>query len=163
VTASALLDLVSKAWLRSLADRCAETGATVLFALTYDGRIVCTPEDRDDHAIVARVNEHQRIDKGFGPALGPDASDCADGCFRERGYRVIRDRSDWQLTPVQAALQRQLVDGWARASIELAPSDSAVIGAWRRRRHQHIDANRSNIVVGHEDLVGIIEAEDLRR
>ena len=40
VTASALLDLVSEEWLRVLAVRCAESGAAVLFALSYDGRIV---------------------------------------------------------------------------------------------------------------------------
>jgi SAM-dependent methyltransferase len=160
VTASALLDLVSERWLRSLADRCAAYGAAVLFALTYDGRIVCTPEDRDDGTIVARVNEHQRRDKGFGPALGPDATNCADRCFRERGYQVARDRSDWQLTPAHDELQRQLIDGWAQAAIELHSSDAAIVEAWRRRRHAHVDANRSGIVVGHEDLLGTIETEN---
>ncbi len=48
VTASALLDLVSERWLRALAARCAGHGAAVLFALSYDGRIVCSPEDPDD-------------------------------------------------------------------------------------------------------------------
>ena len=39
VTASALLDLASDVWLQALATRCRESGAAVLFALTYDGRI----------------------------------------------------------------------------------------------------------------------------
>src|SRR4051812_25546624 len=64
VTASALLDLVSEEWLRTLAVRCAQAGAAVLFALTYDGRIVCSPPDPDDAEIVSLVNRHQRIDKG---------------------------------------------------------------------------------------------------
>jgi hypothetical protein len=161
VTASALLDLVSEPWLRNLADCCAETRAAVLFALTFDGRIACTPEDCDDRTIVARVNEHQRRNKGFGPALGPDATDHADRCFRERGYQVTRVRTDWQLTPPDAELQRQLIDGWAQAVIELASMDSAVVEGWRRRRHAHIDANQSSIMVGHEDLLGIIETENL--
>jgi trans-aconitate methyltransferase len=45
VTASALLDLVSERWLEKLVERCRETGAAVLFALTYDGRIACSPEE----------------------------------------------------------------------------------------------------------------------
>lgn len=154
VTASALLDLVSDVWLRALAVRCAGSGAAVLFALSYDGRIVCSPEDRDDHAIVARVNEHQRIVKGFGPALGPAANDCAERCFRDLGYHVTRDRSDWLLTPASAELQRQLIDGWANAAIEMAPSQAAVIDAWRCRRLAHVDAGRSQVIVGHEDLAG---------
>jgi hypothetical protein len=152
VTASALLDLVSDTWLRALAVRCAENGAAALFALSYDGRIVCSPEDRDDGAIVARVNQHQRFDKGFGPALGPDATDCAERCFRDVGYQVTRARSDWLLTSASAELQRQLIDGWAAAAAEIARFEADVIEAWRRRRQAHVDEGLSHIVVGHEDL-----------
>jgi hypothetical protein len=162
VTASALLDLVSETWLGVLAARCAERGAMVLFALSYDGRIACSPEDSADAAIIALVNEHQRTDKGFGPALGPDATDGAQRRFRMLGYRVQRARSDWTLPPASHALQRELIDGWAQAARETAASETAVIDAWRRRRHAHIDANRSHIIVGHEDLMGIPEAGDLR-
>ena len=154
VTASALLDLVSETWLRHLAARCAESRASVLFALSYDGRIDCSPEDPADAAIVSLVNEHQRTDKGFGPALGPVATDCAERCFRDRGYYVARDRSDWLLTAASPELQRQLIEGWAQAATEVAPSQTATIDAWRRRRHAHIDAKRSQIIVGHEDLAG---------
>ena len=48
VTASALLDLVSEQWLQALVTYCAAARAPVLFALTYDGRMTCTPEDPDD-------------------------------------------------------------------------------------------------------------------
>jgi hypothetical protein len=34
VTASALLDLVSESWMKTLAARCRDAGAAVLFALT---------------------------------------------------------------------------------------------------------------------------------
>jgi hypothetical protein len=152
VTASALLDLVSEAWLGQLAALCALCGSAVLFALSYDGRIDCSPEDADDAAIVTLVNEHQRTDKGFGPALGPDATACADRCFRNCGYETRRESSDWILTPASHALQRPLIDGWAQAAGELAPAQSDVIEAWRRRRQAYVDANQSHIVVGHEDL-----------
>jgi hypothetical protein len=154
VTASALLDLVSETWLGMLAARCAEHGSMVLFALSYDGRVACSPHDAADAAIIALVNEHQRTDKGFGPALGPDATDAAERCFRTLGYRVQRARSDWTLPCASQALQRALIDGWAQAATEIALSETSVIDAWRRRRHAHIDANRSQIIVGHEDLAG---------
>jgi hypothetical protein len=152
VTASALLDLVSEAWLDQLAALCALYGSVVLFALSYDGRIDCSPADADDAAIVALVNEHQRTDKGLGLALGPDATACAERCFRSCSYQTRRASSDWILTPASHALQRPLIDGWAQAASELAPLQSAVFEAWRRRRHAHVDANRSHIVVGHQDL-----------
>jgi hypothetical protein len=162
VTASALLDLVSEAWVRTLAARCAESGAAVLFALSYDGRIECSPEDPDEGPIVALVNEHQRTDKGFGPALGPDATNCAERCFASLGYHVQRDRSDWVLPPAAQELQRQLIDGWAQAVAEIAPAQAAMIDGWRSRRLAHVAAHRSQLIVGHQDLAGILGTKDLR-
>jgi hypothetical protein len=152
VTASALLDLVSHDWLCRLADRCHKGGASVLFALSYDGRIRCSPDEQEDEAIRELVNRHQRIDKGFGPALGPDATSHAEQCLANLGYRVRRERSDWVLPPESHELQRQLIEGWARAAAEIAPAHSAWIDGWRGRRLAHVDSNRSRIVVGHEDL-----------
>jgi hypothetical protein len=159
VTASALLDLVSEAWLRLLAARCAEHGSTALFALSYDGRVACSPEDPADAAILALVNQHQHTDKGFGPALGPDAAAAAERSFRTLGYRVEREPSDWTLSPASQTLQRALIDGWAQAAAEVAASESAVIDAWRLRRHEHVGANRSHIIVGHEDLAAFVNSQ----
>jgi hypothetical protein len=49
-------------------------------------------------------------------------------------------------------LQRQLIDGWAQAATEIAPARRALIDHWKARRLEHVDANRSHLVVGHEDL-----------
>jgi hypothetical protein len=155
VTASALLDLVSHEWMRALAARCALNGSMALFALSYDGRIVCSPEDPDDGAVVELVNEHQRTDKGFGRALGPEATNAAARCFEAAGYRVQRASSDWVLPPESGELQRRLIDGWARAAAEIAPERVRVIDAWRDRRLAHVAAGWSTITVGHEDFVGV--------
>jgi len=157
VTASALLDLVSAAWIEALARRCQSSRAVSLFALTYDGRIACTPADRHDDMVRDLVNRHQRIDKGFGPALGPDAAAAAQQAFASRGFTVERDRSDWMLDDADAALQRQLIDGWAAAASEMQPAGAAAIDAWRQRRLEHVAAARSTIVVGHEDLAAWIK------
>jgi predicted O-methyltransferase YrrM len=152
VTASALLDLVSDQWLQALAALCAARGAAVLFALTYDGLIGCSPEDPDDGLIVALVNEHQRTDKGFGPALGPDAPGAAARCFEQFGYKVQRARSDWRLASDRRELQRRLIEGWAQAATEIAPARARVVDGWRDRRLAHVAAGWSEIVVGHEDF-----------
>ena len=119
-------------------------GAAALFALNYDGRIICTPEDPDDGTIVALVNQHQQTDKGFGPALGPDATDRAAHWFAGSGYRVQRERSDWMLTPASAELQRQLIDGWTQAATEIAPEQARLIDRWRERRLAHLAAGWSH-------------------
>ena len=152
VTASALLDLVSGAWLRALLLRCRRASARVLFALTYDGRMECEPRDPDDDLVRALVNRHQRTDKGFGPALGPEAVGHTVVMLEELGYDVAREQSDWRLADDDRELQRQLIVGWADAATEMSASDAKSIANWRARRLAHVVAGRSTIRVGHEDL-----------
>jgi hypothetical protein len=152
VTASALLDLVSERWLRALASRCRDGSAAVLFALTYDGRIGCSPEEPEDGTIQALVNTHQRTDKGFGAALGATACGWAEQCLTRLGYHVQREPSDWVLGPDTRELQEQLIDGWAAAAIAVASGQPSSIRSWRTRRLAHVAAGRSRLIVGHEDL-----------
>ena len=155
VTASALLDLVSADWLQALVVGCRRARAAMLFALTYSGRIECTPREEEDALIRDLVNRHQRKDKGFGPALGPTAVDAAEHALTAAGYRVMREPSDWVLTKADSELQRQLIAGWAEAARAISPDRLESIAGWRERRLSHVDAGRSDIVVGHEDIAGI--------
>ena len=80
ITASALLDLTSAAWLDRLAERCGR--APLLMALSFDGRLSWQPALAEDDLVRDRFLAHQRTDKGFGPALGPDAAASSRGPAR---------------------------------------------------------------------------------
>jgi SAM-dependent methyltransferase len=154
VTASALLDLVSEQWLLALARRCRDTGSAVLFALTYNGDMRCSPAEPEDEMVRELVNGHQRTDKGFGLALGPDAAQSAAVAFDELGYEVWRQESDWELGPDSAELQTQLIEGWVEAARIIAPEEAASLDGWKSRRLAHVSGGRSRLIVGHEDLAG---------
>lgn len=154
VTASALLDLVSESWLRLLAARCREAGATALFTLTYDGRSSCDPVEPEDDMVRDLMNVHQKTDKGLGGrAEGPDAWSVAERVFAEAGYRVECAPSDWSIGPSERTFQRMLIEGWARAAVEIAPERADTIADWLRGRLEHLEAGRSRIVVNHVDMV----------
>jgi hypothetical protein len=157
VTASALLDLVSEAWLRQLVSHCRAQHAAALFALTYDGRLLFEPAEPDDALIRDLVNRHQRTDKGFGPALGPAAVATAADLFRASGHEVRIIASDWILRRSSAPdlLQEQLIDGWAEASTEIAVDRAGIIEAWRRKRRRHVTSGQSMLTVGHQDLAAL--------
>jgi hypothetical protein len=161
VTASALLDLVSEPWLRGLAVRCREHAAAVLFALNYDGRIHCLPEEAGDEHIRDLVNRHQQRDKGFGTALGPEAAATAERLFAAAGYQVQRQPSEWVLSPDELSLQQALIDGWAQAAAELAPAESVSIQDWRTRRLAHLERGRSRLRVGHQDVAAVKRVGEL--
>ena len=154
VSASALLDLVSEAWLGQLAERCAAVGADVLFALTYDGRIEWSPVDAMDARVRELLNLHQHGDKGFGPALGPVAGAMAVRSFAQLGYAVKQARSDWVLGARSSALQAALVDGWLGAALALAPGEHIALQGWAARRHVYITEGVSRLRVGHTDIAG---------
>jgi len=46
-----------------------------------------------------------------------------------------------------------LIEGWARAAVEIAPERADTIADWLRRRLEHLEAGRSRIVVNHVDMV----------
>jgi hypothetical protein len=156
VTASALLDLVSASWLRSLAACCRSAGASALFALTYNGRFTCSPAEPEDELVRALMNRHQKRDKGLGgPAEGPDAVTSAERAFRDEGFLVKRETTNWQLGPGEGALQEELINGWLQAAIEVEPERSAILEDWHARRLAHVSSGISRIVVGHDDILAL--------
>jgi hypothetical protein len=154
VTVSALLDLVSDDWLRTFIPRCREANTAVMFALSYDGRMRCEPMETEDFTIRDLVNRHQKTDKGFGNALGPDAVRVAEDYLRRLGYTVKREASDWRVPPGMSELQRQIIGGWAEAALATAPTQADMIQGWRERRVQHVENGNSRLIVGHLDLAG---------
>ena len=155
VTASALLDLVGNTWLDRLVAACAAQGAAALLTLSYDGRVTWWPGDAADATVRDRVNRHQRGDKGFGPALGPDAAQAAAVAFRCAGYEVETAASDWHLDETEAELQQYLHADWARAASQVDPADAASVDAWLARRMDLLAAGTSNVVVGHTDVLAL--------
>lgn len=153
VTAAALLDLVAATWLAKLAQRCEEARASVCFALSYDGRTVCTPAEPGDTAVLAAFNRHQLGDKGFGPALGPGAARAAEAAFTRLGYEVATAQSDWLIDASAHEMQRALLDGWRDTALALDADASAELSAWHEQRVAHVAAGRSTLRVGHVDVV----------
>jgi hypothetical protein len=152
VTTSALLDLVSHEWLERLVTETAARRLPVYAALSYDGLATLDPADELDSAVVDAVNQHQRSDKGFGSALGPEAASAAPGRFEAIGYSVTQGASDWVFGPKDAEIQTEALTGWAVAAREIGtPSISDIIG-WLARRRAHIAGGRSSMRVGHVDF-----------
>jgi len=159
VTASALLDLVSADWLDGLVDACVASRCAALFALSYDGSLA-RPGSADpvDVSVRDAVNEHQRRDKGLGPALGPDAARTAEELFRTRGYATWLLRSPWSLGPEDAELSRTLIDGWVGAACDVRPERADELRAWGARRRAEASGAGFRLEVGHLDLLALPRA-----
>jgi len=148
VTASALFDLASADWIEAMAARLAAARVGLYAALTVDGTLAWEPALLGDAVVVAAFGEHQRRDKGFGPALGGGAAAALAQALTRRGFRVRSAPSPWRLGPAEAGLQRTLVAGIARAAAETGLAGAT---AWGQAREAASSA--SGCVVGHVDLL----------
>ena len=151
VTTSALLDLVSADWLDIVVVLLARLSRPFYAALSYDGAVVLSPATRYDSDMIEAVNRHQRTDKGFGPAMGPDAARIAPERLRAAGFTVIEGRSDWLFGADDRAIQMAMLAGWAGAAHEIGV-DGTIIARWLGERRDHIHAGRSEMRVGHIDF-----------
>jgi hypothetical protein len=151
VTMSALLDLVSADWLERLVTILALTGRPLYAALSYDGRVRLAPASLYDEAVIAAVNRHQLTDKGFGPALGPQAAIATPERLRQAGFAVAQGRSDWVFGPADGAIQAEMLAGWADAAAAMGVG-AAVLDPWLAERRAHVTAGRSHMEVGHIDV-----------
>ncbi len=150
VTATALFDLVSAAWLDAFLDALAAHALPLYAALSYDGVMRWVPSHPYDAAVIQAFNRHQQRDKGFGgPALGPDAPMALHRGLAQRGYRVQLAVSPWRIGPDQTELAQALLDGIAAAVRE--EGGIAEVTEWRTARTARTDHS----FVGHLDLLAI--------
>ncbi|HWF93677.1 MAG TPA: class I SAM-dependent methyltransferase [Xanthobacteraceae bacterium] len=152
ITCSALLDLASEPWLGRLAIEAAARRLPVYAALSYDGRATLEPSDPFDAEMLAAVNRHQRRNKGFGPALGPQAAMVAVARFEAVGYAVVQGRSDWAFGPDDRSIQEAILAGWAMAARELGDVPLDRIAAWFTHRRELAADGRARLRIGHIDL-----------
>lgn len=154
ITTSAFLDLVTENFLVALVEAVTRSRKPFLASLTYDGRAVCSPEDSLDEDIRLAMNAHQKTDKGFGAALGPEAAKVAEARFKAAGYRVTSGNSDWRADVQAKAFQSELIAGWISAGREMGV-EPAALDKWHKRRRGEIDDGILVVTVGHVDFAAV--------
>lgn len=146
VTASALLDLMPRAWVETLAARLVAEKLPFYAALNYNGRMSWEPEHPEDAAVTEAFNAHQLGNKGLGAALGGQSGLVTAQIFADAGFDVVTGDSPWRLGANDSALQEQLLDG-----IAMAVHDAGYARAfdWLRDRK----ATMGTGYIGHTDVL----------
>lgn len=153
VTASALLDLLTKDEVTALAGAIVEAGCAALLMLSVTGRVELSPADPLDPTLSASFNAHQRRLTGGRRLLGPTAVDVAATAFGRLGATVVRAESAWRLGPDQAELQGQWLEGWVGAAVEQLPELRSAADVYLQRRLEMAKAGELHAVIHHGDLL----------
>jgi SAM-dependent methyltransferase len=152
VTAAALFDLVSTGWMDAFVARIAEHRCAFYTVLIYDGEMCWAPHHPADEAIREAFNAHQRRDKGFGPAAGPEAAPYLEAKLKAEGYRVMMAQSPWRLTREDLPLMTTAAEGIAEAAAETGRLSPARIASWLSTRQ-----DLQSCKIGHTDLLALPE------
>ncbi|WP_442813168.1 SAM-dependent methyltransferase [Streptomyces sp. NBC_01800] len=183
VTASALLDLLTREELNGLAAACAGAGCPALLALSVVGRVDLTPADPLDAEIAQAFNAHQRrVDQGR-RLLGPDAVTAASEAFACHGLTVREHASPWRLGSAprslpcdgtgrtqgadpcgsgirdpdtgESTLLTEWLRGWVGAARDQRPDLARHADAYLRRRLAECWAGELQVVVHHKDVLAL--------
>ncbi|MGW4287739.1 class I SAM-dependent methyltransferase [Streptomyces sp. NPDC004673] len=151
VTASALLDVLTRAEIETLAAACAGAGSPALLTLSVAGRVEFASPDPLDADLAEAFNAHQRR----GGLLGPDAVTAAGEVFDAHGATVRVSPSPWRLGPEHAALTAQWLRGWVGAAVEERPALRTRAEDYLRDRLAACEAGELEVVVHHSDLLAL--------
>ena len=155
VTASALLDLLTRDEVDTLAQACLDAGCAALLTLSVAGVVVLDPPDELDAAFGAAFDAHQQRLVDDRLLLGPDAGPYALVAFGTRGAAVQCRPSPWRLGPPEGALTEEWLRGWIAAACAQEPDLAAHAGDYLRRRLAAAAAGGLRAVVGHVDLLAL--------
>ena len=153
ITASALLDLVSSNFIRDLCQLIREKNehqpVGFYSALNYDGCIKWTPFHPLDAAILMNFNADQRRDKGFGPALGPDATDFLKTQFHSAKFQCLSAKSPWLLDSADYLLTESLINGISGVAIQTDELTNSDIQDWKTLELKMLELN---LLFRHTDI-----------
>ena len=122
--------------------------ATLYTVLTYDGSEQWLPPHSADSAMLKAFHAHQKTDKGFGVAAGPDATSVMQRELTARGFQVTLASSPWKIDQTEAAFIHALATGSAAAVRETGLLNELEVNQWLTAR---MSAQRC--MVGHWDIL----------
>jgi SAM-dependent methyltransferase len=152
ILCSALLDLVSAAWLARLFDK---LHVPFLACLTADGRDAWRPSHPNDALVRSAFRRDQWRDKGFGPALGMAAPSIALKALTACEFATASAPTDWRVPRAALRMQRALIDCAADAARNARPALHRVIADWQEARLRAAMQARLAIRIGHRDILAL--------
>jgi hypothetical protein len=147
VTASALMDLASAAWIARFVTLLKHDRLPLLATLTANGAITARPAHAAHDAVIAAFHAHQNRDKGFGPSAGPLAASLLEDNMKAAGYLVTAADSPWVLDENDRGLLQTTIDDMAMAVAETGAVPAATLTQWRLQTRA-----AERVSIGHRDL-----------
>lgn len=153
VTASALLDVLTRDEVEAIVDACVAAGAPTLVSLSVIGRTRFEPPDPGDRIFQEAFDEHQRRVADGRRLLGPDAVAVTVDAFRRAEWAVRVAGSPWRLGAADRALTAEWLEGWVAAAVEQRPALLEWGDEYLQTRLGQLARGELRVSVHHADLL----------
>ncbi|WP_243074440.1 SAM-dependent methyltransferase [Microbacterium sp. SS28] len=153
VVGSALLDVLTRDEVETIAAVCVAAGAPTLLSLTVTGRVRLIPDDPGDRVFEAAFVDHQHRAIEDRTPLGPDAVAVAVASFRSRGWITRVAGSSWQLRSADSALTSEWLESWVGAAVDQRPALREWADEYLQTRRRQLAAGELRVAVHHADLL----------
>ncbi|WP_338751866.1 class I SAM-dependent methyltransferase [Janibacter alittae] len=152
VTASALLDMMTREEIERMVASIAGAGCPALITLSVVGQVKLAPAHPLDGRITAAFNDHQMRETGHGQLLGPGAVDVAAAEFLHAGYTVQLAPSPWQVDSRDTVLLESWLTGWVGAACEQDSTLQSEGSDYLGLRKEQVEGGQLAATVHHRDL-----------
>ena len=102
---------------------------------------------------LVNFNTDQRRDKGFGPALGPDATDFLQSQFHATKFQCLSANSPWLLDSADYLLIESLINGISEVALQTDGLTNSDVLSWKAFRIKNI--RTGTCYLGHTDILVI--------
>lgn len=148
VTASALFDLTSDDWIARIVNKISESKLSLLAVLNFDGRINVSPSHILDEKMFESFRAHQKTDKGFGNAAGPNAVSVLEDLLQNTDYKVTSGNSPWRMGFESRLLINETLKGIAAAATDTGMLKKSEVRNWLDDRI----VKTESLIIGHRDI-----------
>ena len=155
ISLSAVSDLLSKNYIKNLFEKTGK-GKIIYFSICFDGRVQWKNKSRYDKYIISMFNQHQKQEKTLGMALGLDSIRVIKDISFRKGLEMHIADSSWVLnTDSKYSIDFQIafLNTIYKPLKNYELVDQDILKEWFQLKVQDIALKKSNIVVGHKDLL----------
>ncbi len=155
ISYSAVLDLMSKSSIIK-ALKSANCNNVIYFSLCFNGMVKWTPTNIFDKYILSFFNNHQRMDKGFGMALGSRSIDFIKKNAAKHEVNFTMKNSPWIIfnrSKRDKEFMNRYISDVKKALFYMEGIDRDILRNWYKEKKFHIDSKRIKLYVGHQDIL----------
>ena len=155
ISFSAITDILPKTFINNLFSSI-ESKKAIYFSICFNGKIKWNIINEHDKYIVSQFNKHQASFKNDVYAMGSKSIKFIKNISKLKNFNSLYKDSSWVISSEKdhdQIFQKQYLKTNYNALKKDKETNNDILSHWYKFRIKNIDLHKSNLVVGHEDIL----------